>query len=121
MIPKDWYDNEDLTRLRLEQIEVNPAYRPWSLRAIALREQSQMVGYIGFHTVPGASYLEPYAPDGVEFGYTVFPPFRRRGFAREACQALMYWANEKHQVSQFVLSISPDNIPSRRLAEQLRF
>jgi len=29
--------------------------------------------YIGFHTQPGHPYLEPYAPNGVEFGFEVFP------------------------------------------------
>lgn len=33
----------------------------------------------------------------------------------------MQWAYEEHQVTRFVVSIRPDNIPSRRLAGQLGF
>lgn len=120
-VPSEWYAADMLIHLRLQQLLNDPAYQPWSVRAIALREERQMVGHIGFHTKPGAPYLQPYAPDGIEFGYTVFSPFRRRGYAREACPALMQWAHEEHQVSQFVVTISPDNIPSRRLAEKLGF
>ena len=120
-VPPEWYRERRVIRFRLHQVIADPAYRPWGLRAISLREQGQMVGHIGFHTQPGARYLQPFAPGGVEFGYTVFPPFRRRGYAGEACQALMQWAHEQHQVTRFVLSISPDNIPSRRLAQRFGF
>jgi RimJ/RimL family protein N-acetyltransferase len=80
-----------------------------------------MVGHIGFHTQPGADYLRELAPGGIEYGYTVFSAFRRQGYAREACEALMQWAYQAHQVTRFVVSIRPDNIPSRRLADQLGF
>jgi RimJ/RimL family protein N-acetyltransferase len=120
-VPDDWYEARDLMRIRLQQITAAPAYLPWSLRAIALRERRQMVGHIGFHTTPAPAYLQPFAPAAVEYGYTVFPPFRRRGYAREACRALMAWAHAHQGVNAFVLSIAPNNIPSRRLAQQLGF
>lgn len=120
-VPVAWYEEQTLIRIRLRQLIADPTYQPWSVRAIALRETRHMVGHIGFHTKPGATYLQPYAPAGVEFGYTIFPSFRRRGYAREACRALMQWAFEQYQVSHFILSIAPDNEPSRRLAQQLGF
>jgi RimJ/RimL family protein N-acetyltransferase len=80
-----------------------------------------MVGHIGFHTQPGADYLRELAPGGVEYGYTVFSAFRRLGYAREACEALMRWAYQEHHVTRFVVSIRPDNMPSRRLAERFGF
>jgi RimJ/RimL family protein N-acetyltransferase len=33
----------------------------------------------------------------------------------------MRWVYQKQQVTRFVVSIRPDNIPSRRLAEQIGF
>ena len=80
-----------------------------------------MVGHIGFHTGPAPDYLEPYSPGAVEFGFEVFPDFRRQGFAREASVALMQWARQTHGVQKFVLSISPGNGPSQSLAQQLGF
>jgi RimJ/RimL family protein N-acetyltransferase len=60
-------------------------------------------------------------PQGVEIGYTVFPAFRWRGYASEASRALIDWAHDQHQVSQFILSISPENTPPLRLARRLGF
>jgi len=120
-IPLDWFEAKELIELRYQQIIRDPEYEPWSLRAINLREIGKMIGHIGFHTRPGASYLHSYAPNGVEFGFTIFPEFRRNGYAREASLVLMEWAYEKHSVPEFVLSISPNNIPSLKLAQGLGF
>ncbi len=120
-IPLEWFGEHALMRMRLEQLQKDPALQPWLVRAMGLRDSKQMVGYVGFHTQPGAAYLRDIAPGGVEYGYTVFPPYRRQGYAREACEALMKWACQEHQVTQFVVSIRPDNLPSRRLAEQFGF
>ena len=120
-VPPDWYEEEALIRFRLEQITGDPTYLPWSVRAISLRAEGQMVGYINFHTKPADPYLKPYAPNGVEFGFEVFPPHRRKGYAREASNAVMKWAHDHHGVTEFIVSISPGNIPSLGLAKSLGF
>lgn len=121
-LPRDWPgDAGDVLALRLKQLEADPGLHPWLLRAIALRDTRVMIGHIGFHTRPGADYLRPFSPGAVEFGFTVFPTFRRQGYAREASLALMRWARETHQVTKFVLSIRPDNTASQALAAQLGF
>jgi RimJ/RimL family protein N-acetyltransferase len=120
-LPADWPDSADLLAMRLAQIEADPSYQPWSLRAMVLRETRVMVGHIGFHAAPGAEYLRPFSPDAVEFGFTVFPEHQRRGYAREASQALMRWAHDTYGVTKFVLSIRPDNTASQALAAGLGF
>src|SRR5262245_29171145 len=120
-IPSEWFAEQRLIQLRLNDLQQNSALQPWLVRAIALRHQHVLVGHIGFPTQPGADYLRELAPGGIEYGYTVFSAFRRQGYAREACEALMQWAYQEHQVTRFVVSIRPDNIPSRRLADQLGF
>jgi [ribosomal protein S5]-alanine N-acetyltransferase len=120
-IPDDWPDIPDVVRLRLSQLQADASMQPWLLRAIGLRSSGAMVGHIGFHTQPGAQYLESLAPGGVEFGYTVFPRFRRQGYAREACEALMEWALQTHGVTRFVVSISPTNAASLALAAHMGF
>ena len=80
-----------------------------------------MVGHIGFHTGPAPAYLEPYSPGGIEVGYSVFPSYRRRGYAREACVALLRWAADERGVERFVMSIQPSNVPSLSLAASLGF
>jgi RimJ/RimL family protein N-acetyltransferase len=85
-----------------------------------------MIGRIGFHSAPGPDYLESLEPwpigrGAVEFGYTIFPEFTGNGYATEASIALMHWARETHGVRRFVLSISPENPASLRIAAKLGF
>ncbi len=120
-IPADWFEERKWIRRRMEQLQQEPSLQPWLMRAIGLRQQRQMVGHIGFHTRPGPEYLREIAPAGVEYGYTVYGPFRRQGYAREACAALMKWAYAAEGVREFVITISPENIASRRLAEGFGF
>ncbi len=120
-LPDGLVDSTDVMALRLEQLEADPSLQSWLLRALVLREGRVMVGHIGFHTAPDAEYLQPYAPGGVEFGFTVYPPFLRQGYAREASKALMHWAHQVHGVTRFVMTIQPDNVASQALAAGLGF
>ena len=120
-LPDGLLDSTDVMAMRLQQLQAEATYQPWSLRAIVLRDRPVMIGHIGCHTAPGAEYLRPYSPGGVEFGFTVYPPFRRQGYAREASRALMGWAHQVHAVTRFVLSIRPDNTASQALAAGLGF
>ena len=120
-IPQDWFQEQQLMRIRLDQLRRDATLQPWLLRAIRLRQQRLMIGHIGFHTRPGAEYLRDYAPGGVEFGYTIFAPFRRQGYAREAAAALMAWAQREQHITRFVVSISPDNLPSLRITQHFGF
>jgi len=116
-VPVEWPAETDAPwlRLRLSQLRQDPAIQPWLLRAVVPREGPRaMAGYIGFHSRP--------RDDGtVEFGYTVLPPYRRRGFAYEAAVGLMDWAVREHGVRRFILSVAPGNTPSRSLAQKLGF
>ncbi|MEZ4621572.1 MAG: GNAT family N-acetyltransferase [Caldilineaceae bacterium] len=120
-VPRDWVEANWLIQLRLSQLESDPALQPWLLRAIIHRTQKTMIGHIGFHDYPGAAYLHAYATAAAEMGYTIFPAHRRQGYAREAVAALMAWAETEQGVTQFVLSISPDNLPSQRIAAHFGF
>jgi len=86
-----------------------------------LRSKRLAIGVIGFHGPPGGDWLQEFAPKGVEFGYTVYPEWRRQGFAFEASQALMSWATRVAGVSTFVLSIGASNEASVSLARKLGF
>ena len=120
-LPDGLLDSAHIIAWWLKKLEADPTYQPWSARAMVLRERRAMIGHIGFHTAPDAEYLRPYAPGGVEFGFTVYPPFLRQGYAREASMALMHWAYDVHDVTTFVLSIRPDNTASQALAAVLGF
>jgi RimJ/RimL family protein N-acetyltransferase len=106
-----------LLRLRLGQMEDDPGSRQWLVRALVLRKEGTIVGHAGFHGPPGSFGLDP---GKAELGYTVFPPYRGRGYATEAAVALMDWAGSEG-VRQFVASIGPWNEPSLTIARKLGF
>ncbi len=108
-------------KLRLGQIEDDPALEEWLVRAIILRDTREVAGHIGFHSAPDPEYLREVGLSGLEMGYSVFEPFRRRGIATEAVAAQMRWAHETHGVTLFVASISPKNMPSLKLVWRMGF
>lgn len=119
-IPAEFWPLSPHIHERLAQVQHNPALTPWLGRAIVLRASQTMVGSIAFHMAPAPEPVRPLGPGGVEFGYTIFSPFRRQGYATEACQALMMWAQQQG-VTRFILSISPMNEPSLRIAAHFGF
>jgi RimJ/RimL family protein N-acetyltransferase len=118
----DFPDEETgIAEQRLKDVTADPAYLPWSLRAMALKPGLAFVGHFNFHTKPGADYLQELAPGAIEFGYFVMPGRRRQGFAEEAVLGMMRWAQCSHGIQRFVVSISPDNAASVAMAAKLGF
>jgi len=108
---------ENFLRMRLGQLSRDPTIRVWLGRAMILTDeagQGRVIGSIGFHGPPDVQ-------GRLEVGYSVDPPFRRQGYAREAIRAMFEWAHEQYGITRFIASISPDNEPSLRLARQFGF
>jgi RimJ/RimL family protein N-acetyltransferase len=118
-IPAEWPDEGDLgfLRRRVEQMRKDPDVQRWLVRALVFREEAAMIGHAGFHGAPGTQGL---AAGKAEFGYTVFPAYRGRGYATETAEALMGWA-EGEGIHDFVASVSPDNAPSLAIVHKLGF
>lgn len=110
-----------ITDIRLADLEKDPEYLPWSLRAICLKPDLRFVGHFNFHTRPGPEYLRDLAPGAVEFGYYILPAFRRRGLAEEAARGMMDWAARSFGVRRFVVSVGPANTASVAMAAKLGF
>jgi len=120
-IPNDLILSKRTLQMRLQQIRANPQVRPWLLWAIVIRQSQTMCGRIGFHSEPGPEDLRDVAADGVELGYAIGEPFRRRGYAKEAALMLMRWAYESHGQRCFILSIAPNNEASLAMARSMGF
>ena len=106
-------------RFRREQLARDPGRYPWSIRAIVLRAERRMVGFVNFHGAPGVNDVS--APDAVELGWSVFPAYRGQGYATETARALMDWAERTHGIRRFISATTPDNAPSLRVHEKLGF
>jgi len=106
-------------RFRRDQLAKDPARHPWSLRAIVLRSERRMVGFVNFHGPPGVNDVA--APDAVELGWSVFAADRRKGYATETALTLMDWAVEVHRIRRFISATTPDNAASLRVHEKLGF
>jgi RimJ/RimL family protein N-acetyltransferase len=115
-LPEWWPDDEARRRLimRRKQMRRDPRAAEWLLRAMVRRDGDAVVGIINFHGPPDGR-------NRAELGYTVFETYRRQGHASEAAVAIMRWARTERGVETFVVSISPENQPSLRLAEKLGF
>jgi [ribosomal protein S5]-alanine N-acetyltransferase len=121
--PPDWWpDDHDrgFLALRLRQMREEPGFQEWSVRAVVLPDADRpMIGHAGFHGPPGVNAVK--AADAVELGYTIFEPYRRRGYATEVARALMEWAEKKHGIRHFVASVGPWNEPSLAMMLRLGF
>lgn len=54
----------------------------------------------------------------LELGYHIFRPYRRRGYAREACQAILAYVQDEYGC-QVGAAVKPDNTASVRLLRSL--
>lgn len=120
-ITGDWFEGpQHWMRLRIRQLREAPALDRWLLHAMVLSTPDgdaparTMVGHCGYHGAPDATGM-------VEVGYSVAPPFRRRGYAIEAVRGLIANAFGRPEVTRVRASIRPDNEPSLGLIAQLGF
>src|SRR4051794_36831811 len=106
---------------RLKQLAADPSEQPWLVRAVIALTPRRVVGSIGFHAPPDNQ-------GRVEIGYDIVAAERRKGYAREATQALLDWAWATGSARICVASVSPGNAASlglirafgfRRVGEQI--
>lgn len=82
------------------------------------RDSGRFVGEIGF-----ADYqrnMQPSMDNMAEMGWVLCPEFHARGYASEAAEAVLAWADQ-HIPRQVCCIIAPENRPSLRLAEKNGF
>ena len=98
--------------IQLNRMEASPERRDWMAR-LMVSEPNGVIGHCGFHGPPEMI-------GRAEIGYTVFEPFRRQGFAKEAAVALVNWAFDQGE-SRVYASVAPDNVPSLAVVRAIGF
>ena len=102
--------------LRLGQMREDERFLEWCPYVIVLGDH--MIGHAGYHGPPGRNATKD--PAAVEFGYTIEPDYRGRGYATDAATQLLQRA-EARGVTHFVLSCAPANEPSLAVIRKLGF
>ena len=120
-IPESFPSEEqrEFLLFRLSQLANDPSRYPWSVRAIVLRDERRMVGFVNFHGAPGVN--DTNTPGALELGWTVFAREQKRGYATETAIALMDWAKRTHGIRHFISSTTPGNAASLRVHDKLGF
>jgi RimJ/RimL family protein N-acetyltransferase len=78
-----------------------------------------VVGQVGFADFKRE--MEPSLEGEPELGYVFAPSVHGQGIAREACAAVLAWADANLGAASYPAIISPENGASIRLAERLGF
>jgi RimJ/RimL family protein N-acetyltransferase len=87
--------------------------------AIEEKDSGRFVGEAGFHEV--LRDMTPSIEGTLETGWAFLPSVHGRGYATEALQALVAWADARFPDRSMTCIISPDNSPSLRLAHKIGF
>ena len=114
-LPNDFPNHDDLAGflpIQLKRMEESPDQREWMAR-LMVDQADNVIGHCGFHGPPRMI-------GRAEIGYTVFPPYRGQGFAKEAARALADWAFEQGEKEVYA-SVSPTNAPSLAVVRSLGF
>ena len=108
-----------------EYIRCQYGFYEYGIWAVLDRRTGQLVGKAGLFPMDFTGpeeFLNAVKENDtpVELGYHIFSGFRRKGFAKEACKAILSYGAES--VSRRVYAkIREDNLPSVKLAEALGF
>lgn len=107
--PPDLYDRH-ATEWALRYMEEHPLQSQWGMYYVVdpgAPDAPTVAGIVGFKGAPERG--------SVEVGYSILPPFRRRGYATEAVAALIELAFAHDEVDRVIAQTMPDLTPSIRV------
>ncbi|MDA0269876.1 MAG: GNAT family N-acetyltransferase [Chloroflexi bacterium] len=100
----------------VERLRVDPLVAVWQGRAVVVRETGEIAGGINLKGRPAR--VGPLK-GRVEIGYGLEPPWRHRGYAREAARALVARAFLDPDTREVTAVIDPSNAASIAVAESV--
>jgi ribosomal-protein-alanine N-acetyltransferase len=121
LVHPDWLQEKELAQLRYEQMQNDPEIGPWLLRAVVDKIDNQMIGHFNCHDRPNSVFLQRYHSQAVEFGYTIYKPYRRQGYAKEVVLTMMQYLQKFKLAKAVVLSAATTNMASLQMIKGLGF
>jgi RimJ/RimL family protein N-acetyltransferase len=114
---------QDVPRYTREEFERRVAQRPKRLHARAIGRFEWLIVPRGGSAPAGwvSLRLGDHAPGIAEIGYSLLVPFRGRGYAYEACVAVVATAFGTSDIARVEACCVPENVASRNLLERLGF
>jgi ribosomal-protein-alanine N-acetyltransferase len=100
--PVEHYDDDCLVLCR-NLLAKAPDAAPWLLRYLVLRDTNTVIGTMGGGLPDNGTYT---------IGYSILPPFRRRGLASEGVAALVEAAFATGEITRIVAETYPHLIAS---------
>lgn len=101
---------EDYTRDYIRNIYYFYGYGMW---LIVLKETGEVIGRAGLEYKDGL--------EGLELGFMLGKDYQHKGYAYEACHAILDYAREELEQLSFRAVVHKENTSSRRLCEKLGF
>jgi ribosomal-protein-alanine N-acetyltransferase len=112
-LPDGWPDPELASFLPIYagQLREDPSMLGYGVWLIVAKDTQTVIGSAGFQGKPDDAGL-------IEVGYGVHPDFRNAGYATEAVEALLEWAQEQQDVRGVLAHCDADNTPSIRVVQK---
>lgn len=107
--PQDYYKAIDWFQKQQDNTDISIGRRC----VIALPDTNEMIGMVGVG-------LEKTLNE-IEAAYFMSEKYRRKGYTKEAIDALAEWCLEVSDIKYLILTIDCANIPSNKLAEKCGF
>lgn len=95
------------------QMEGEPIMAAWS-RLIVLKSENIIIGEIG-------GKGEPIQTGIIEIGYSIVPPYQRKGYATEAITTFTKWLASLPYIKTVTAQCLSNNTPSRKVLEKASF
>ncbi len=99
----------------ISYIQMVYGFYGFGLWGIYLKENDTLIGQAGIES----QLVEDTGE--ITLSYFVDPDHQRHGYGFEACRAILDYSADELEFNRITAIISPENIPSRRLAEKLGF
>lgn len=100
----------DYTKEYIKNVYHFYGYGMW---LITLKKNGEIIGRAGLE------YKEGF--EGLELGFMLGKDYQHKGYAYEACKAILDYACEELEQTSFRAMVHPDNEPSRHLCKRLGF